>query len=39
MLEIASQISLCLAVAGLLGFYIGYLLGKESCNEVSEAEH
>ena len=36
MLEIASQISLCLLLAGLLGLYIGYLLGKDSCNSVEE---
>ncbi len=36
MLETASQIGLCLLVAGLLSIYIGYLLGKESCNSTEE---
>jgi len=31
MLEVASQIVLCLAIAALLGFIIGYLIGKMSC--------
>ncbi len=31
MLEIASQIILCLLIAALLGAIIGYLLGKGSC--------
>ncbi len=31
MLEIASQIILCLLLAALLGFIIGYLLGKSTC--------
>jgi len=36
MLEIASQIGFCLLLAGLLGLYIGYLLGKDSCNSTEE---
>jgi len=36
MLETASQIGLCLLIAGLLSLYIGYLLGKDSCNKVEE---
>jgi len=31
MLEIASQMILCLLLAALLGFIIGYLLGKSTC--------
>ena len=31
MLEIASQIIICLILAALLGFIIGYLLGKSTC--------
>jgi len=31
MLEIASQIILCLLLAALLGFIIGYILGKSTC--------
>jgi len=34
MLELAKEIPLCLALAGLLGLYIGYLLAKESCNST-----
>ncbi len=38
MLEIASQIILCLLLAALLGFIIGYLLGKSACtNEDCES--
>jgi hypothetical protein len=36
MLEIASQIGFCLLLAGLLSLYIGYLLGKDSCNQTEE---
>ncbi len=32
MLEIASQMVLCLLLAALLGFIIGYLLGKSNCS-------
>jgi len=41
MLELISQNLLCAVLAGLLGLYIGYLLGKESCNAVTapEAHH
>jgi len=31
MLEIASQMILCLLLAALLGFIIGYLFGKSTC--------
>ena len=31
MLEIASQMILCLLLAALIGFIIGYLLGKSTC--------
>lgn len=34
MLELIKEIPLCLTVAGLLGLYIGYILGKDSCNKV-----
>jgi len=33
MLEIASQMILCLLLAALLGFIIGYLLCKATCND------
>ena len=33
MLEIASQMILCLLLAALLGFIIGYLFGKSTCAE------
>jgi len=41
MLELAKEIPLCLVLAGLLGLYIGYLLGKESCNatEIVPEQH
>ena len=41
MLELAKEIPLCLVLAGLLGLYIGYLLGKESCNatEIASEQH
>jgi len=32
MLEIASQIIICLLLAALLGFMIGYILGKSTCS-------
>jgi NADH-quinone oxidoreductase subunit E len=35
MLEIASQIVLCLLLAALIGFIIGYLLGKSTCPDDS----
>jgi len=38
MLELASQITLCLILAGLLGLIIGYLLAKENCNKASTHE-
>ena len=34
MLDLLSQIPLCATLAGLIGLYIGYLLAKESCNEI-----
>jgi len=33
MLEIASQIVLCLLLAALIGFIIGYILGKSTCHD------
>ena len=33
MYDLIKEIPICLAIAGLLGLYIGYLLGKESCKE------
>ncbi len=33
MLEIASQMILCLLLAALLGFIIGYLFGRSSCSD------
>lgn len=33
MLEIASQIVLCLLIAALIGFIIGYILGKSTCHD------
>jgi len=41
MLELASQIPLCIILAGLLGLLIGYFLAKESCEtlEVKEDTH
>jgi len=41
MLELASQIPLCIILAGLLGLLIGYFLAKDSCNalEIKEDIH
>jgi len=39
MLDLISQIPLCAALAGLLGLYIGYLLAKDSCNDLETIEH
>jgi uncharacterized protein YneF (UPF0154 family) len=39
MLELASQITLCLILAGLLGLLIGYLLAKQNCEKQNEAHH
>ncbi len=40
MLEIASQIVLCLLLAALIGFIIGYLFGKSTCaNDKCENTH
>ena len=44
MLEIASQMILCLLLAALLGFIIGYLFGKmtcanDDCGHVEEESH
>ena len=40
MLEIASQIILCLLLAALIGFIIGYLLGKSTCaNDSCSSTH
>lgn len=38
MLEIASQIVLCLILAALLGAIIGYLLGKATCKKEDECQ-
>jgi len=38
MFEIASQIVICLILAALLGFIVGYLLGKSTCSEEVECE-
>ena len=38
MLEIASQMILCLLLAALLGFIIGYLFGKSRCSESIQCE-
>jgi len=32
MLELASEISLCLALAAILGALIGYFLAKQNCS-------
>lgn len=37
MYDLIKEIPICLAIAGLLGLYIGYLLGKESCKEKEVA--
>ena len=39
MLEIASQMILCLLLAALLGFIIGYLFGKNTCASDKCGEH
>jgi len=39
MLELASQITLCLILAGLLGLIIGYLLARINCEEKNKAHH
>jgi len=44
MLEIASQMILCLLLAALLGFIIGYLFGKgtcasDDCGHTAEVQH
>lgn len=39
MLEVASQMILCLLLAALLGFIIGYIFGKSTCAGDSCAEH
>ena len=38
MIAIASKIIICLLLAALLGFIIGYLLGKGSCSEEGHEE-
>ena len=38
MLEIASQIVLCLILAALLGAIIGYILGKATCSKSNECQ-
>lgn len=39
MLEVASQMILCLLLAALLGFIIGYIFGKSTCSGDSCGEH
>lgn len=39
MLEIASQILICLVLAALLGLIIGYLLGQLSCQNAKERSY
>ena len=39
MLSLLSQIALCATLAGLIGLYIGYLLAKDSCNDLKNLEH
>lgn len=39
MLEVASQMILCLLLAALLGFIIGYIFGKSTCAGDSCTEH
>lgn len=41
MYDLIKEIPICLTLAGLLGLYIGYLLGKESCKEqkVTSSSH
>lgn len=38
MLEIASQITLCLLAATLIGFIMGYIVGKSTKKKVKETE-
>ncbi len=38
MVEIAAQILLCLLIAALLGFIIGYLLGRSTCSKDIECQ-
>ncbi|CAA6798617.1 MAG: NADH-quinone oxidoreductase subunit NuoE [uncultured Sulfurovum sp.] len=39
MLEVASQIIICLILAALLGWIIGYLMGKATCSEKNKCNH
>lgn len=34
MFEVASQIIICLILAALLGWFIGYLMGKATCSKI-----
>jgi len=36
MFEIISQIAICLIIAGIIGMFIGYIIGKSSCQEKSK---
>ncbi len=36
MLEVASQIIICLILAALLGWIIGYLMGKSTCPKINK---
>ncbi len=38
MLSVISQMPLCALIVGLLGLYIGYLLGKASCDSLKHLE-
>ncbi len=38
MIEIAAQILLCLLIAALLGFIIGYLFGRSTCSKDIECQ-
>jgi predicted flap endonuclease-1-like 5' DNA nuclease len=38
MVEIAAQILLCLIIAALLGFIIGYLFGRSTCSKEIECQ-
>jgi len=36
--ELISEISTCLVIAGILGFLIGYFMGKGNCDKVKGDE-
>ena len=39
LLEVLSNIKFCAILAALLGLYIGYLLAKESCNNLKALDN